>query len=109
MPSVQPGTLLNGFHETWPIAYPEAQHGFAATGQTILPLPDGTTIRLFVDDDPVTCETAEVLEYERALDMERGVLERTVVHQLSRGRRFRVHSERFVSLAQRHRPASVTR
>ena len=102
VPSFQPGTLLNGFHETWPIAYPELQHGFATTGQTILPVPDGTTIRLFVDEEPVNCETAEVLEYERALDMERGVLERTVVYQLPHGRRFRVHSERFVSLAQRH-------
>jgi alpha,alpha-trehalose phosphorylase len=56
-PASRPGTLLNGFHETWPIVYPEAAHGFATTGQTILPVPDGTMIRLFVDEDPVTCET----------------------------------------------------
>ena len=32
------------------------------TGQTILPVPDGTTIRLLVDEDPVTCATTEVRE-----------------------------------------------
>ena len=41
-PAAPAGTLLNGFHETWPIVYPETAHGFATTGQTILPVPDGT-------------------------------------------------------------------
>lgn len=95
-------TLLNGFHETWPIIYPETAHGFATTGQTILPVPDGTAIRLFVDEEPITCETTEVREYTRALDMRRAVLVRTVVFRLSDDRELRVHTERLVSLAQRH-------
>lgn len=101
-PAGRPATLLNGFHETWPISYPEHAHGFATTGQTILPVPDGTAIRLHVGEEPVTCENTEVLEFERVLDMRRGVLTRTVVLQLVDGRRFRLHSERMVSLAQRH-------
>ncbi|KQY46808.1 beta-phosphoglucomutase family hydrolase [Cellulomonas sp. Root137] len=101
-PSITPDTLLNGFHETWPIVYPETAFGFATTGQTILPVPDGTTIRLLVDEDPVTCETTEVDTFERVLDMHRGVLTRTVVFRLRDGRRFRVHTERLVSLARRH-------
>ena len=64
-PRYRPATLLNGFHETWPISYPEAAHGFATTGQTILPVPDGTTIRLLVDDEPLTCATTEVRHFER--------------------------------------------
>jgi alpha,alpha-trehalose phosphorylase len=101
-PSYRPATLLNGFHETWPIAYPERAHGFATVGQTIVPVPDGTTIRLFVDEDPVTCQTSEVREFERTLDMRAGVLDRSVVYQLADGRRFRVRTMRFVSLAHRH-------
>jgi alpha,alpha-trehalose phosphorylase len=101
-PSYRPGTLLNGFHETWPIVYPEQAHGFATTGQTIVRVPDGTTIRLLVDDDPVTCETTEVRQFDRALDMRRGVLDRSVVYQLPDGRRFRVDTRRFASLAHRH-------
>jgi alpha,alpha-trehalose phosphorylase len=101
-PSGRPATLLNGFHETWPIVYPETAFGFATTGQTIVPVPDGTTIRLLVDEHPVSCETTEVREFERALDMQRGVLDRSVVYELSDGRRFRVDTKRFTSLEQRH-------
>ena len=101
-PSFQPGTLLNGFHETWPIVYPEKAHGYATTGQTILPVPDGTTIRLFVDEDPVDATGTEVLEFERALDMQRGALDRSIIYQLHDGRRFWVRTKRFVSLSNRH-------
>ena len=51
-PVFQKGTLVNGFHETWPIVYPEPAHGYASTGQTIVNTPDGTLIRLYVDDEP---------------------------------------------------------
>ena len=101
-PSYHPATLLNGFHETWEISYVETAHGFATTGQTILPAPDGTAIRLLVDEDPVSCERTEVLEFERALDMRGATLKRSVVYQMADGRRFRVETTRFVSLAQRH-------
>jgi alpha,alpha-trehalose phosphorylase len=101
-PSYQPATMLNGFHETWPIVYPETAYGFATTGQTIAPVPDGTTIRLLVDEHPLTCMTTEVQDFERTLDMQRGVVDRSVVYQLPDGRRFRVATNRFVSLAQRH-------
>jgi alpha,alpha-trehalose phosphorylase len=101
-PAGAPATLLNGFHETWPIVYPESAHGFATTGQTIVPVPDGTVVRLLVDDDPINAETTEVVSFERALDMRSGTLERDVVYQLADGRRVRVETVRFVSLAQRH-------
>jgi alpha,alpha-trehalose phosphorylase len=101
-PSYRPETLLNGFHETWPIVYAEPAHGFATTGQTIMPVPDGTIIRLYVDEEPLTCQRIEVRDFERVLDMRGGVLDRSVVYQLSDGRRFRVDTQRFVSLAQRH-------
>ena len=101
-PSYRPATLLNGFHETWPIIYPETAHGFATTGQTIVPVPDGTAVRLLVDEEPVSCERTEVREFERALDMRGATLDRSVVFQMADGRRFRVGTRRFVSLAQRH-------
>jgi alpha,alpha-trehalose phosphorylase len=101
-PSYQPGTLLNGFHETWPIVYPERAHGYATTGQTIVRVPDGTSIRLFLDEDPIDCTTTEVLEFERSLDMERGALDKSVVYQVPDGRRFWVRTKRFVSLVNRH-------
>ena len=85
-PSYHPATLLNGFHETWPIVYPESAYGFATAGQTILPVPDGTTIRLLVDEDPITCETTEVRSFLRSLDMQKAALDRAIEYQLADGR-----------------------
>ena len=39
-PAFQKGTLINGFHETWPITYAESAYGFAKVGQTIVNAPD---------------------------------------------------------------------
>ncbi|MGH2689766.1 MAG: glycoside hydrolase family 65 protein, partial [Actinomycetota bacterium] len=101
-PVSHPATLLNGFYETWPILYPEEAYGFAHTGQTILNVPDGTIVRLYVDGEPLACDRTETLQFERALDMRQGVLDRTVVWQLGDGRRFRIRSRRFASLDHRH-------
>ena len=35
-----PGTFINGFHETWSIHHAEQAFGFATTGQTIVNVPD---------------------------------------------------------------------
>ena len=102
VPGYQPGTLLNGFYETRPIAYDEDAFGYARIGQTILNVPDGTRIRLFVDDEPLECVHTEVLEFERVLDMENAALERRVVFRAPGGKRYQVTSTRFVSLAHRH-------
>ncbi|MBO0845189.1 MAG: beta-phosphoglucomutase family hydrolase [Nocardioides sp.] len=101
-PAYHHATLLNGFHETWPIVYPEAAFGLATTGQTVVPVPDGTAIRLFIDEDPVSLTTTEVREYKRTLNMAAGTLDRTVTYQLPRGARIRVDTTRFVSLTHRH-------
>src|SRR6185436_18619962 len=50
-PSVQNGTFLNGFYESWPIVYGEEAYGFARTGQTMLNVTDSKIIRLIVDDE----------------------------------------------------------
>src|SRR5215472_9232604 len=101
-PAYRPATLLNGFHETWPIVYPEVVNDLATTGQTVIPVPDGTSIRLLVDEEPVNLATTEVREYERTLNMADGTLSRSVTYQLPGGRRIKIDSSRFVSLMHRH-------
>ncbi len=101
-PVHQTGTLLNGYYETWPIVYPERAFGFAETGQTIVNVTDGSVIKLYVDDEPFDLDHAEVLEYERMLDMRAGLMERRVVWQAADGRRFSVRSRRLASLEHRH-------
>jgi alpha,alpha-trehalose phosphorylase len=95
------GAILNGFHETWPIEYPEDAVGLARTGQTIVRATDGSVIRLFVDDEPFVLATARGIRFERVLDMRTGVLRREVEFAVSRGRRVLVRSRR-LSLEDRH-------
>ena len=99
-------TMVNGFHETWPIVYGEEAHGFAKTGQTILNVTDAKIIKLYVDDEPFYLPTASLLEYERALDMRAGTLDRTILWETAAGKRVSIKSRRLVSLEHRHLAAS---
>src|SRR5215468_2547279 len=74
-PSVQNGTFVNGFYETWPIVYAEEAYGFARTGQTMLNVTDTKIIRLFVDDEPFWLPDANIRHYERQLNMKVGCLD----------------------------------
>ena len=95
-------TLVNGFHETWPIVYGEKAHGFAKTGQTILNVTDAKIIRLYVDDEPFYLPTASLLDYERVLDMRAGTLDRTILWETPAGKRVSIKSRRLVSFEHRH-------
>ncbi len=96
------GTYVNGFHETWPILHAEEAYGFARIGQTIVNIPDPKVIRLYVDDEPLHLSMADLLDYERALDMRDGVLSRDLLWRTPGGKRVRVRSKRMVPLEQRH-------
>src|SRR5919198_4591693 len=101
-PSHDAGVILNGFHETWPMVYPEDAYGLARTGQTIVNVTDGSIVRLFVDDEPFDLASARVPRFERILDMQVGVLSREVELETARGRRMLVRSRRLASLEDRH-------
>lgn len=101
-PAYEHGTFINGFHETWPIHYPEKAYGFAEVGQTILNLPDAKTIELAVDGEPLDLQRAEPSEYERVLDLAAGTLTRRLVWRTSTGARVQVVSRRMVSFEHRH-------
>jgi alpha,alpha-trehalose phosphorylase len=64
-PSVQNGTFINGFYESWPIVYAEEAYGFARTHQTMLNVTDSKIIKLFVDDEPFSLADANITQYER--------------------------------------------
>ncbi|WP_194765271.1 glycoside hydrolase family 65 protein [Microbacterium sp. UFMG61] len=96
------GTFINGLHETWPIRHAEQAYGFAEVGQTIVNAPDAKVMRVYVDDEPISFDEADVREYRRTLDMRTGVLERTVVWETPSGKRVRMRDERIVSFEERH-------
>ena len=70
-PAHEPGVSLNGFHERWPVVYPEDAYGLARTGQTLVDVPDGTVVRLFADDEPVDLSTARCSRHQRSSTCDR--------------------------------------
>lgn len=101
-PVFSPGTFVNGFHETWPITHAENAYGLARTGQTIVNVPDPTTLALFVDDEPLVLPVTRVREYSRVLDLRAGTLTRRLLWSTPAGKHVRVRSTRLVSLHHRH-------
>jgi alpha,alpha-trehalose phosphorylase len=101
-PVFQSGTFVNGFYESWPIVYGEEAYGFAKTGQTIVNVPDGKIMKLYVDDEPLFLPTADLLDFERTLDMKAGTLDRRVLWETAAGKRVLIESRRLVSFQHRH-------
>ncbi|MFV0318139.1 MAG: glycoside hydrolase family 65 protein [Microthrixaceae bacterium] len=101
-PSYERATLINGFHETWPIVYGEAAYGFATTGQTIVGVPDPTLMKLYVDDEPFRMDRVVVRRSERRLDWRAGILRREVEWETPDGRSLVLRTRRFASLEHRH-------
>lgn len=96
------GTFINGLHETWRIHHAEQAFGFAEVGQTIVNAPDSKVMRLYVDDEPLALDEADLLEYERTLDFATGVLRRELVWLTPAGKRVKVVTTRMVSFSERH-------
>jgi len=96
------GTFLNGFHETWDIKHAEDAYGFATTGQTIVNVPDAKLMKVYVDDEPLLLDAADLTEYERSIDFRTGVLRRDLVWRTPSGKRVKVSTTRLVSFVHRH-------
>ncbi len=96
------GTFINGFHETWHIRHAEEAYGFAKTGQTIVLAPDSSVMKLYVDDEPLLINEADLISYERSLRFDTGQLTRDLVWRTPSGKRVKVSSRRMVSFTERH-------
>src|SRR3954466_10124996 len=101
-PNVENSTLVNGFYENRPILYGEEAYGFAKTGQTILNVTDSKIIKLFVDDEPFWLPHANILSYDRRLNMKAGTLDREILWETPAGKQVLITSRRLVSFAHRH-------
>jgi len=104
-PYAENSTLINGFYETRPIVYGEEAYGFPKTGQTILNVTDSKTIKLFVDDEPFWLPTANILSYDRRLNMKSGTLDREILWETPAGKQVLITSRRLVSFTDRHAAA----
>lgn len=101
-PAFENGTYINGFFETWPICYGEEAHGFAKESQTIVNVPDTKLVKLSVDDESFLLPDANLVSFERVLDMRAGTLNREILWQTHSGKRVAIKSRRLVSYEHRH-------
>ena len=92
------GTYVNGYYEEAPIAYGEIAHAYAKNHQVLLNVADGKRIQLHVGDDPFDLATGSVQAYERSLDLQTGVLTRSVRWRAPRGVVVEIVARRLVSL-----------
>ena len=90
-PKATPGTLLAGVFDKIAIAKEELAN-----------VPDWLTIKLFVNDERFRLDHGKILDYQRTLDMQYGILRREVRWESPGGIRIRIMSERFASLADEH-------
>ncbi|MDN3497522.1 glycosyl hydrolase family 65 protein [Planococcus sp. APC 4015] len=100
--SHEDGTFINGFHEIFPIRHAEQAYGFAEVGQIIVNAPDAKVMRVYVDDEPLSLDVADVREYERSLDMRDGVLRRRILWVTPSGKEVLIEDERLVSFDEKH-------
>jgi len=90
-PRANPATLLYGVFDAIPIAKEELANA-----------PDWTLIKLFVNGERFRLDRGKILEYHRTLDMQHGVLRRSVHWESLSGVRIHVTAERFASLTDEH-------
>src|SRR5262249_27350906 len=101
------GTYVNGFHETFPIEYPENAFALARTGQSMLNAPEAKSIEVTVDGEVLRlaaghAERSRVTDFRREIDFRTGVLHSELPWHTRAAGRVRVVSERLVSLQHRH-------
>src|SRR3954454_7626349 len=101
-PNAENSTLINGFYEISSIVYPEDAYGFAKIGQTIFGVTDSKIIKLFVDDEPFWLPNANLLSYDRRLNMKSGTLDREILWETPAGKQILITSRRLVSFVNRH-------
>jgi len=101
-PNAENSTLINGFYETRPIIYGEEAYGFPKTGQTICNVTDSKIIKLFVDDEPFWLPDANLLSYDRRLNVKSGTLDREILWETPAGKQVLITSRRLVSFVNRH-------
>src|SRR5260370_10554304 len=85
-PKDTPATLIFGVFDTIPIAKEELAN-----------TPDWTSIQLFVNGERFRLDRGKILDYQRTLDMQQGLVRRIVHWESPTGVRLLVTSERFAS------------
>ena len=90
-PGATPATLLFGVFDTIAVGKEELANA-----------PDWLPLQLFVNGERFRLDLGKVLAYQRTLDMQNGILSRSVRWETPSGIRVKIAIERFASLADEH-------
>ncbi len=92
------GTFLSGFHETYPLHYPESAYGYAHVGQIIQGVPDATDFTFYMSG--VACQTPR--DCWQRLDFRSGISTEHREYRSAGGSPFVVDISRCVSFTDQH-------
>ena len=96
------GNFINGFYESEDIRYGEWNFGFPLKSQSLLNLPNGKPVKIYVDNELFDMRQGRLDFYQRTLNMESGTVVRSVDWTSPNGIKVRLLFERMVSFADKN-------
>lgn len=96
------GNFINGFYESEDIRYGEWNFGFPLKSQSLLNLPNGKPVKIYLDDELFDMRQGRLDYYQRTLNMENGTVVRSVDWTSPKGIKVRLLFERMVSFADKN-------
>ncbi|MFO7820234.1 MAG: glycosyl hydrolase family 65 protein, partial [Halanaerobacter sp.] len=96
------GIYLNGFYEKSPLHYSEEQFGYAQSTETMLNVTDSKIVKLYLGDEEFDLLRGEVIDYQRRLNLKKGLLTREMIWESPQGKRVEIKIERLVSFTNQH-------
>ncbi|MGB6295425.1 MAG: beta-phosphoglucomutase [Rivularia sp. (in: cyanobacteria)] len=87
-PGAVAATLINGVYDDVPIYYTE-----------LVNCPDWLPLYIIIDDEEFRLDKGELFNYQRQLDLKRGILSRKIGWRSPNGKTIDLHFERFASFA----------
>lgn len=91
------GNFINGFYDREDIHYGEWNFGFPTQSQSLLNLPNGKQVNIFLDDEIFDMREGSLDSYNRTLYMKEGIIKREVEWTSPKGRKAKLQFERLVS------------
>jgi len=100
--STTPGMYVNGVYASEEIIYGEEAPKLPEKSQTIINIADWSKINIYLGKEKFDLLEGEVSNYERVLDMKKGVLERGLVWISPTGKKIQLQITRFLSQSSPH-------
>lgn len=96
------GVYINGFFEEEPIHYGEKAYGYPEHTQVMLNVTDSKIVKLYLGAEEFNMREGNLIDYQRTLDMKKGMLTREVTWESPAGKRVKVEIERLISFTNQH-------